>query len=52
VLDLAVAVEQHNSSPRRRTGDERADEPLAHLRIPQRGLEDRAHAIQHVAIAL
>ena len=38
VFDLAVAVEQHNGGARRRAGGERADEPLARLRIPQRDL--------------
>jgi len=52
VLDLAVTVEQHNGGARRRGGGERAEEPLASLRLPQRGLEDRAYEIKHVAIAL
>ena len=46
MLDLAVAVEQHDGGARRRVGGERADEPLARLRIPQcvprgRGARDR-----------
>ena len=38
VFNLAVVVEQHNGGARRRGGGERADEPLASLRIPQRVL--------------
>ena len=52
LFDLAVAVEQHNGGARRRAGGERADEPLARLRIPQRNLDAGAHEIKHVAVAL
>jgi hypothetical protein len=52
LLNLAIVVEQHNGGARRRGGGERADEPLARLRIPQRGIEHRPHEIKHVAIAL
>jgi hypothetical protein len=51
-LDLAVTVEQHDSSARRRVGAERADEPPARLGISQRVLEGGAHEIEHVAAAL
>jgi hypothetical protein len=52
VLDLAVAVEQHDGGARRRIGGERADEAPARLRGPQRVLEAGAHEIEDVAVAL
>ena len=52
VLDLAVAVEQHDGGARRRIGGERADEARARLRGPQRVLEAGAHEIEDVTVAL
>ena len=52
LLDLAVAVEQHNGRARRRPGGEREDEPLSRLRLPQCFLEGGPHEIEHVAVAL
>jgi hypothetical protein len=39
VLDLAVAVGQHDGAARRRIGRERADEACARFRGPQRVLQ-------------
>ena len=52
VLDLAVAVEQHDGGARRRIARERADEAPARLRCPQRVLEAGAHEIEDVTVAL
>src|SRR5580765_3060598 len=52
VLDLAVAVEQHDGGARRRIGGERADEAPARLRGPQRVLDAGAHEIEEVTVAL
>ena len=52
MLDLAIAVEQHDGGARRRIGGERAGEARARLRAPQRVLEARAHEIEDVAVAL
>ena len=52
VLDLAVAVEQHDCGARRRIGRERADEAPARLRGPQRVLQAGAHEIEDVTVAL
>jgi hypothetical protein len=52
VLDLAVAVEQHDGGARRRIGRERADEACARFRGPQRVLQGGPHEIEDVAVAL
>ena len=52
MLDLAVAVEQHDGGARRRIGGERADEACARLRGPQRVLEGGAHEVEDVTVAL
>src|SRR4051794_22199299 len=52
LLNLAVAVEQHDRGARRRIGGERADEAPARLRRPQRTLEAGAHEIEEVTVAL
>src|SRR4051794_27196410 len=52
LLDLAVAVEQHDRGARRRIGGERADEAPARLRGPQRVLEAGAREIEEVTVAL
>jgi hypothetical protein len=52
VLDLAVAVEQHDGGARRRVGGQRAHEAPARLRGPERVLEAGAHHVEHVAVAL
>jgi hypothetical protein len=52
MLDLPVAIEQHDGRARRRIGLERADEVLASLRDPPRTLEPGTHEIEHVAVTL
>src|SRR5512132_1727957 len=52
VLDLAVAVEQHDGGAWRRIGGEGADEACARFRSPQRVLESGAHEIEDVAVTL
>jgi hypothetical protein len=51
-LDLAVTVQQHDGSARRRVAGQRAGEAPARRRGPQRALEAGADDIEQVAVAL